>query len=483
MRPGLRTRPRRAGPGPAPTLLGLAPALALALASGACGGGEPAGSTGAAASGEPEAPDADRRRTRVVLITLDTLRLDAFSTPAAAAQQMPRTVEWALRGAVFQRYYSVSSTTLPAHASMMSGLHPWEHGATSNGLVFPERFSTVAELLRERGFATGAVVASFPLHERFGLAQGFDRYHNEFGQPGQDFEGLDVESIEREGDLHSIADRINERAFELLDELGDGDQFAWIHYFDPHAPYGDSVQPDSNWFPRVISQYIEANPAETDTLLAQGRDQYRLDVEYLDQRLAELFERLARDEDRYETHVVLVSDHGEAFGEGGTLGHGKRLVLVQVHVPLVIVSPSVQPGFRQQVASAVDLAPTLLSLAGVRGVSAGGGLDLTAPGHQPTREVYGMRRTFGEPTSEVRVDGSEHELETYLFFAAGTDSFLVGNADEVTVGDTDKQLRSQKRTSHYQELFAGFQRTLAELPEVELDEASLRALEKLGYTR
>jgi hypothetical protein len=242
-------------------------------------------------------------------------------------------------------------------------------------------------------------------------------------------------------------------------------------------------EPWTRDIPRVITQYIEAKPEDTAALLAQGRDQYRLDVEYLDQRLAELFERLDADADRYETHVVLVSDHGEAFGEGGTLGHGKRLVLVQVHVPLVIVSPRVQPGFRSQVAGAVDLAPTLLALAGVRGASAGGGLDLTAPGHQPKREVYGMRRTFEEPTSEVRIDGSEHALEPYLFFAAGTDSFLVGNAEGVTVGDTDSRLRSQKRSARYQELFAGFQRTLSELPEVEIDEASQRALEQLGYTR
>ena len=446
--------------------------LLLGCVVGACGGGGTTGGSGGSERGQ-----------RVVLITLDTLRLDSFSAPDPTKRHMPETVDWARRGAVFQHYYSVSSTTLPAHASMLSGLQPWEHGATANGHVFSERHTTVAELLRERGFRTAAVVASFPLHSQFGLEQGFDHYYNEFGEPGEDLSAVDFDDEEREGDLHSIADRINERAFELLDGLGGRDQFLWFHYFDAHAPYGDTSSPDSNWFPRVLVKRLQTNPEERELILARSRLQYRADVEYLDARLAELFARLDQDADRYETHVVLVSDHGEAFGEGGTLGHGKRLVLVQVHVPLVIVSPRVTAGFRAQAVGSVDVAPTLLALAGVGELLLPGGLDLTAPGQRPAREVFGMRRTFSEPCTEYRIDGSEHLLEDFAFFAATPNTFFVGNSEQVTVGDTDKELKPEKRVARYRELFATFQRTLSELPAADLDEATLRMLEQLGYAR
>jgi arylsulfatase A-like enzyme len=447
--------------------------LSFALAPGCGGGGSSAPS--------PEATGA-RLGTRVVLVTLDTLRLDSFAGLEDGTLQMPRTVDWARRGAVFESYYSVSSTTMPAHASMFSGLYPWEHGATANGLVFAQRHQTVAEILQARGFRTGAVVASFPLHGRFGLDQGFDVYHNEFGQPGQDFSGVEIED-DREGDLHSAAERINARAFELLDDLGGRDQFLWFHYFDAHAPYGDSVEPESNWFPRVLVQRLQEFPQELEQILSQSREKYGQDVAYLDRQLEALFARLDADRERYETHVIVVSDHGEAFGEGGTLGHGKRLVKVQVHVPLFIVSPRVQPGFRSGPVSSVDVAPTLLALSGLRDAGVPGGLDLTAPGRNPTREVFGMRRTFEDSCTEFRTDGTTHVLEDFQFFAAGSDSFLVGDSRRVTIGDSDRELKSGRRGERYSELFDGFQRSLAALPVTELDEASRQALEQLGYTQ
>ncbi len=466
----------RLRPGPHMAVLG----LMLAACGGSATGPEDEG-----ARPRAEDPKDASIPTRVVLITLDTLRLDSFSGGGDGPPQMARTVEWAQRGAVFQNYFSCSSTTLPAHASMLTGLQPWEHGATANGMVFSGRHRTVAEILSERGFETKAVVASFPLHSKFGLDQGFDVYLNEFGEPGQTFEEL-ADEDDRDGHLHSLADRINERAFEALDAPGERDQFLWFHYFDAHAPYGDSIAPESNWFPRVLVQRLQTNPEELDVILTRSREQYRLDVQYLDRHLNKLFERIAADA-RYDTHVVVVSDHGEAFGEGGTLGHGKRLVQVQIQVPLFIVSPRVEPGFRTLAAGSIDIAPTLLALAGLRDYDLPGGRDLSADGGETLREVYGMRRTFTEPYTELRIDGTSHLLEDFLFFAAGPSTFLVGNSERVTQGDTDRPIKGKARTERYRELFAGFQATLAALPTEagagELDESTMRALEQLGYAK
>ena len=91
---------------------------------------------------------------------------------------MPRLRKWAERGRVFERYYSSTSTTQPTHATLLTGLHPWEHGVPRNGMVLTDERITLAERLRDAGFRTVAAVASFPLHRQFGFDQGFETYHD-----------------------------------------------------------------------------------------------------------------------------------------------------------------------------------------------------------------------------------------------------------------------------------------------------------------
>ncbi len=123
---------------------------------------------------------------RVVLITLDTLRMDAFLGSADRPSQMPRLWEWAKRGRVLERYYSATSSTQPSHATLFTGLHPWEHGVPRNGMVLVDERVTLAERLKDAGFRTAAVVVSFPLHGQFGFDQGFDTYHDRFKEDGPD---------------------------------------------------------------------------------------------------------------------------------------------------------------------------------------------------------------------------------------------------------------------------------------------------------
>jgi arylsulfatase A-like enzyme len=256
----------------------------------------------------PGAPTPEDPGVRVVLITLDTLRLDSFAGSEEKPSLMPRTLERAKRGTIFANHYAVSSTTLPTHASMFTGTYPWEHGVTANGVRFSSRNDSVAERLSEAGFATAAVVASYPLHGMFtGMEQGFDVYHNEFAPEGKDITGAFV--VEREGDLHSIADRINERAHDVLDTVTGRKQFLWFHYFDAHAPYGDTSRPESNYFPRVLVKRIKSNPEDAERIMTTSREYYDEDVVYLDDALQGIFERLEAESDRWETHVVVVSDH------------------------------------------------------------------------------------------------------------------------------------------------------------------------------
>lgn len=126
----------------------------------------------------------DRRPVRVVVITLDTLRYDGLAPDPRGgddASPMPGLLRRAREeGLFFERFYAATSVTQPSHASMFTALHPWEHGVVSNGQILRADFTTVAERLQGEGFATGGIVASFPLAGRFGFAQGFDDFTEDF---------------------------------------------------------------------------------------------------------------------------------------------------------------------------------------------------------------------------------------------------------------------------------------------------------------
>jgi arylsulfatase A-like enzyme len=299
-------------------------------------------------------------RQRIVLITLDTLRYDSFRRGRPLQTDMPRTSVFAARGHVFTRYYSVSPMTQPSHASLFTGLQPWEHAVLSNGDLLGDRQLTLAERLRENGFETTAVVASFPLDPRFGFAQGFDHYRSDFRQ---DY-GLEAWADQAVGEaFYSLADAVVEEALGRLEAARAPRQFFWFHLFDPHEPYGDTQGVGYRIW------QLERLESEGSPLLATSiqlaRKLYGLDVNSLDGLLGRLLDRLESQAAEWETHVVVVSDHGESFGENGVYGHGTRVSAEQVRVPLIIVSPRLEPALRRDVVGTVDVTATILALAGL----------------------------------------------------------------------------------------------------------------------
>lgn len=456
--------------------LGLIALLGAPLLT-SCGTDEPS-------SQEPERP------IRIVLVTLDTLRLDAFDGPDSA---MPQVRAWADRGRVFDQYYSVTSTTRPTHATLFTGLYPWEHGLTSNAMSFSRQHETVAEILSDEGFETAAVVASFPLHGVFGFDQGFELYVNEFGEEGEplteeafiEADGDDDEG--RNGHLHSEAERILERSLTVLDGMSEGNQFLWFHFFDPHAPYGDSLKTaeesaadGGRYTPARIFRRLK-NGRILSEILAELREFYDADVRYLDAVVAQLLERIDADAEQFETHVIIVSDHGEALGDAGSIGHGKRLLDCLIRVPLAIVSPRVEAGRSEAPAGSVDVAATLLALAGIegrlpRGRDLTGELAASAP-------VYGMRRTFEQPTRELRTDNRKHPLPERLFFAVRSGGYYTGDSEAVQLGDYPAPTVTDRKALDVRELFAGFQQQLEALEVEAIDDPELlKRLEALGYT-
>ena len=451
------------------------PALAMLVAmivSGslvACGAEEPA------------------RPTRVVFITIDTLRYDAFDD-----ERMPATSALAERGQRFENFFATTSTTQPTHASLFTGLHPWAHGVTRNGAVLDESMLTVAEHLRAAGFETHAVVGSFPLHEMFGFAQGFDTYDDEFDEPYlTQWEGRETEA----GMFFSLADSLTDRGLARIDASGGDRQFFWFHYFDCHDPYGDGGGDSGDnasdnggesskelRIHRLLTLSEEKSPKLARTL-ERARRLYDRDVGDVDRALSRLFRKLREDEARFDTHIVLTADHGESFGEKGCLGHGNRVTREQIQVPLVLVSPRLEPGVRQDLASSIDVARTLLALAGVS-VSGFGGRDLTL-GPARGGEVLGMRREFAGVRIEQLTDGTRHRVRDTCFFTVRDGVILSGDGEMVFEEDDLARVITGDQADELRASFGALAVRLESGADAEelLDPEVQESLRKLGYVR
>jgi arylsulfatase A-like enzyme len=405
------------------------------------------------------------RPTRLVLITIDTLRHDAFFGESGGPTPMPLTAAFAERGAVFESFYAATNVTQPTHATLFTGKHPWQHGVTRNGQILLEEQRTVAEELREAGFATGAVVASFPLAGRFGFAQGFAEYLEPF-----EFElGDGVETwvdVPIDGSrFYSLADRISDGALDLIGRTTSPKQFFWFHYFDPHDPYGDTTEDPLPMAELVRS--LAGRDADRAQQFRRAKLLYEDDVASLDAALGRLFEGLEADESRFDTHVVFTSDHGESFGERGGIGHGQQLTPAELRVPLFIVSPGVEPERRTDQAGSIDVMATLLALAGLDARSAAG-RDLTASRSAGTSPVVGMRRSF--PNRRNR------------FYAVVGGVIWSGNAKRVRDEGSRARGAGAEAPQNLAALFGGFERLLENAASVEaIDEEGRRALEALGY--
>jgi arylsulfatase A-like enzyme len=439
---------------------------------------------------------ADRRPVRLVVITLDTLRYDGLAPGEEGVSRMPGLLGRARdEGLFFERFYAATSVTQPSHASMFTALHPWEHGVVSNGQILRADFTTVAERLQEEGFATGGIVASFPLAGRFGFAQGFDDFTEDFVEQPVEWRKWEGHEVP-DATFYSLADTITDHALGLFDRLGereDGDtagQFVWVHYFDPHDPYGDTDGGET-YTPFSAFREIEAGN-DASYLFPVYRERYDADLAVLDQQLERLFRRFEAEADRYRTHVVITSDHGESFGEDGAIAHGLRITDEQIHVPLVILSPDLEPAVRGDVAGSIDVATTLLSLAGVAHDTEpwSQGRDLTRPPPlagevDPAtldlrRATFGMRRTFRGPNKvETRADGERVLLPRFHFYAvdrAGT--VYRGNHEGLVGGEPeDERLLGQLLSA-----FAAFERQAVKTSAPTADDPETReALRALGY--
>jgi choline-sulfatase len=293
----------------------------------------------------PSTPGALAGRS-VVLVTLDTTRPDRIGCYGNSAIETRNIDRLAASGVVFTNALATAPMTLPTHASILTGLYPHHHEARENALYrLSSENTTLAEVLSAHGYVTAAFVSSFVLDERFGLAQGFDRFDDHTGRRS---------SVT--GNAERRADETTDRALAWLAAESRRPFFLWVHYYDPHVVYKPPVEVED----------LAENP-------------YDGEIAFVDQQLGRLLDAIEA-ATAGRALVVLTADHGEALGEQGEQTHGFLVQEATLRIPLIMSAPGgLRQGFRfDERVSQVDLMPTLLALLGIPAPADLDGIDLVA---------------------------------------------------------------------------------------------------------
>ncbi|MFZ1947246.1 MAG: sulfatase, partial [bacterium] len=306
------------------------------------------------------------RPTNVIVIGIDTLRPDHLGCYGYARSTSPAIDRLAAGGTQFLNTVSQSSWTLPSFASFFTSLYPHQHGVTSSMSKIRDTFPTMATILKEHGYATGALINSGVLSPELGLSRGFDHY-------------------DLAGPKPRLADRTTEQGLEWIDDHKRGPFLLFLHYFDPHetysppAPYDTLFDPGytgrlgrafvlHDAFPEVIGADYSQLAAATDEDWNHIRALYDGEIAFTDKAVGSLLRGLEERGLSKRTLIVLMGDHGEEFYEHGGIGHGHSMFGEVLRVPLIFSCPGAVPKGRRiaQQVRLIDVMPTVLDLVGVK---------------------------------------------------------------------------------------------------------------------
>lgn len=439
----------------------------------------------------------------VVLVVVDTLRADHLSVYGYPRATSPHLEQLARESVVFDNAFTVMSHTLPAHVSLVTGVHPATHGVLSNGWVYDGAWPTLATRLRDAGYASAAFVSGFPLDRSSGFGRGFEVF----------------EDTRVDGEPHSKVEGelTNRRALAWLRKQGDWPFFLLVHYYDLHTPY---TWPGSGPLPLPVDAALEAELRRTGAaglelsavnpkpLHFRGRELGLLEAanlyDNLVLRVDGLIEELRAELQELglldHTLLVITADHGEGLGQHAYWSHGLHLYEEQLHVPLIVRPPrgagaGWEPGRVEAVVSLLDVAPSVLELAHLPSGDLTQGRSLRAARGERAapRWLVAQRRRFS--------DGYQ---QSWGRFAASADLVALrgdGPLKYLRDGDGNQELYdldadplerhnlAAERPAQAAELSRVLDQQLAALgasepvPEQEVDADTRRRLEELGYAR
>ncbi len=337
------------------------------------------------------APSVEAARGMPILfIVADTLRADTLYGDDRNFPEAPNLRGWAEEALVFADTESTAGWTVPAMASLLTGIHTTTMDASAGRV--PSWAPTLAEHLRAGGYATHAVVDNMTLEPRNGFARGLDSFTQRssfrFAFSLWAFrllpERLQLLLREHSRTFYDGAIGATDAAVAHIESHHDRPLFLWIQYMDPHAPYlahgGTPDPPDAEpidfygFRDRLVERQGELPTAGQLSLL---QHRYAGELRHLDGQIGRLLAAWRRTFGR-DGLILFTADHGEEFLDHGRLGHGVTLNREMVWVPLLLELPadsSLAPGLGpwiEQPLGQLDLTPTILDLAGVAPLTAEG---------------------------------------------------------------------------------------------------------------
>ena len=365
--------------------------------------------------------NAPAERRNIVLISIDTMRPDYLGCYGHEREVSPRIDAFADGGTVFDDVTSAAPWTLPSHATMLTGEYPSTHGVRTHDFSLTDE--TLATWLHKQGYQTMAVVNSHNIgYEQYGLMRGYD--------PGK---GKWVTEVDMLPD-GSPGTRILNRAEKIIQVarkfLGERDParpfFLFLHFYDVHTDF----TPDPKWEREFVEPYrgrltgVTADLVKARNQIMRGEwqlgdadiafleEMYDAEIRTFDTSLGVFFDYLRDAGLEDSTVVAITSDHGEEYGEHGSILHGRTHYRELVHIPWILRGPGVPVG--ERIATPVhliDVAPTLYSLAGVPAPEGIDGLDATLLWRDPS-EFPEARFLFSEADHNNIIEGKDaHDIK------------------------------------------------------------------------
>ena len=426
--------------------------------------------------GPAPAPDG----MQIILITMDTTRADRLSCYGYEKETSPNLDAFALESTMYTQAYSSSSWTLPAHASLFTAKFPTSHGArydpegplkltaaldgpeawnqySARGLATDE--TTLAQMLGDEGFATGAVVSGPWLKQVFGLDLGFDHW---------DDEGIDHLN-------GKPAAQVTDSAIEWIRDHRSNKFLLFLNYYDPHLPYMPPIEYRDAFYDGTITQQVAGTTIGQNAL-------YDAEILYMDHHIGRLFENLRSMGLYDDAWIIVTADHGDLLGEHGRFGHGETLTEEEIHIPLLIKYPkAAATGKIDGRVQITDIMPTILERLGLPIPESTQGSTLTSVTHPIVAEVY--------PVPFVSENGDWVALYEgdfkYLWNSKGANALfnLKRDADE----KENLSLSMKKRSERMRKTVQGYLDSLPEPgdagPVREVDAETQKMLENMGYLK
>lgn len=436
---------------------------------------------------ETDTPEADSPPSgSIVLISLDTTRPDHLSIYGYDRPTSPNLEALARDGLIVRNFVTTSSWTLPTHASLFTGLYPSTHGAhysdtaevalgdaegAPNGFEafranrLPDEAVTLAEVLRNNGYETYAVTAGPWFKPVFGLSQGFDHYDAAFDSLAG-----------RSGD------EVSDLALGLIEGAGVRPFFLFLNYFDPHDPYDPH---GTRW-----EQFLK--PSD-DFARSKELAHYDAEIAFMDEQIGRVIDDLRTRELYDSSWIIVTSDHGEHFGEHDLEVHGFSLYEGVVRGVLLIKPPrgfalELDPEKRSQ---SVDVMPTLLDALKIVLPTEMEGQPLRIANHPAVAELYrsvGNVRWKGERfRRELRAIYSSSPSPNYKLILSSKEGDPDAGLFDLAADPGENRDLSAERPELVQtmttelEAWAANRSALSPVPVDELDPATRRQLEALGY--